>query len=81
MLSFAGEAPGEAGDIIICYEAAKREAHSAGIKTEARIRELFIHGLLHLLGFDHQNRGQTAAMRRAEFKLGFKTQPLAIKKK
>jgi len=51
---------GELADIAISYPAAARQATEAGIALEAEIATLVLHGLLHVLGYDHQ----TAAERR-----------------
>jgi probable rRNA maturation factor len=42
------------GDIVISLETARREAESAGISFYDRVFALIIHGLLHILGFDHE---------------------------
>lgn len=41
------------GDIVICKKVAKRQAKDFGHGTEREICFLALHGLLHLLGFDH----------------------------
>lgn len=43
------------GDIVISVETACRDALAADIKVDDEILFLFIHGLLHLLGFDHES--------------------------
>lgn len=42
------------GSIIINYELAQEKANELGHTREAEITLLFIHGLLHLLGYDHE---------------------------
>ena len=42
------------GDVVISTETARREALQAGMGMHARITQLLIHGVLHLLGYDHQ---------------------------
>ena len=42
------------GDIVVSVETAVREADSFGITLEERFSQLLIHGLLHLLGYDHE---------------------------
>lgn len=69
VLSFASQVSGELGDIIICPSIAKREALTAGKSFSAQINYLFIHGLLHLLGFDHNNDKAAKLMKQAETKL------------
>lgn len=47
------------GDIVISVETAKRNARQEGHSTLNEIRWLILHGLLHLLGYDHESdRGE-----------------------
>jgi probable rRNA maturation factor len=41
------------GDVVISMDTCAREAEEAGITVEARFDQLLIHGILHLLGYDH----------------------------
>jgi probable rRNA maturation factor len=43
------------GDVVISIETAERQAQRQGISAEARLRTLLIHGVLHLLGYDHES--------------------------
>jgi pyridoxine 5-phosphate synthase len=42
------------GDVVISTETAQREAREAGLTLNERLRFLFVHGLLHLMGYDHE---------------------------
>ncbi|NTU43022.1 MAG: rRNA maturation RNase YbeY [Nitrospirales bacterium] len=58
------------GDIVISPAQAERQAAEQGVSFEREIRWLLIHGLLHLLGFDHErNRYQERKMRALEQEL------------
>jgi probable rRNA maturation factor len=66
VLSFPASGPGaarstrrrgsipELGDIVIARGLAKRQASSRGHSTLTELRVLSLHGLLHLLGYDHE---------------------------
>jgi probable rRNA maturation factor len=42
------------GDIVISAETAQRQASDNGLTLENEIRQLIVHGLLHLCGYDHE---------------------------
>lgn len=44
----------EFGDIFICHDVAQRQAKEFGITFREEIIHLFVHGFLHLLGYDHE---------------------------
>ena len=46
--------PLELGDIALAYETCAREAADAGKPFDHHVGHLLVHGLLHLLGFDHE---------------------------
>ncbi len=50
------------GDIVISVETACRDALAGDINIDDEILFLFIHGLLHLLGFDHERGGEEEAV-------------------
>jgi len=58
------------GDIVIAPEVAEQNARTAGVRPEAEMRKLLVHGILHLLGYDHEtdqgemNRLQRLLLRR-----------------
>ena len=78
VISFAmqeGEAvgiqPQLLGDVVISAERAAEDAHEAGIPFEHELVFLLLHGILHLLGYDHE-RGteeQAAMMEEKEREL------------
>ena len=49
-----GDAPTLLGDIVICAPLVESEAARDGISPEAHWAHLVVHGVLHLLGFDHE---------------------------
>jgi probable rRNA maturation factor len=42
------------GDVVISIDTAAREALEADIPFETRFMQLLVHGILHLLGYDHE---------------------------
>lgn len=46
--------PGILGDIVLCPSFAARQAASAGRSVESELEFLLTHGILHLIGHDHQ---------------------------
>ncbi len=58
------------GDLVISVETARRQAHAASHTLLQEQRVLLVHGLLHLLGYDHETSAEDAAeMRAAEYTL------------
>ncbi len=57
---FADITPGLLGDVVISCERAQQEADKAGISLSERMSQLLIHGILHLMGFDHETSGKDA---------------------
>jgi probable rRNA maturation factor len=53
VLSFPAGTRGFLGDIVIAAGVAKQQAKAAGHSLKTEIRILTLHGLLHLLGYDH----------------------------
>ena len=53
------------GDIVIARGVARRQARSAGHAETTELRVLALHGLLHLLGYDHEeDQGEMARVER-----------------
>ena len=46
--------PSILGDVVISVDTALRQARQLGVKPDIRMRSLLIHGVLHLLGYDHE---------------------------
>lgn len=66
VLSFPLEA--QCGEIVICPDVARREAHEYNLSQNGYIAFLFIHGLLHLKGHDHHTEPERLAMEKLERK-------------
>ena len=57
------------GDVVICKEKAAEQAEEFGHSYDRELIYLFTHSILHLLGFDHEDEEDKAAMRAAEEKV------------
>jgi probable rRNA maturation factor len=50
------------GDLMLCPTIAEKQAVTAGHSTEAELELLTVHGILHLLGYDHAEPEEHAEM-------------------
>ncbi|MEO0602861.1 MAG: rRNA maturation RNase YbeY [Myxococcota bacterium] len=70
VLSFPQEAvpggPRLLGDVVVGMETASRQAAEQGHDLATELRVLLVHGVLHLLGHDHETDDERAAMTKAE---------------
>jgi len=65
VLSFAADEPGQLGEVVVASGVARRQARQAGHSIQVELRVLALHGLLHLLGYDHeQDDGRMAQVER-----------------
>ena len=54
------------GDIVLSVERAQAQADERGHSLETEIRILLVHGILHLLGYDHEEDGDAEEMEAEE---------------
>ena len=75
VLSFTGEDPSAPrppgvplllGDIVVALETTSAEAAATGRTVDAHLTHLVVHGVLHLLGFDHEDDAEAVAMEALE---------------
>ena len=59
------------GDIVISVETALRDARAGDLPLEDEINYLMIHGVLHLLGYDHEQARETEEMEKKEKEIFF----------
>lgn len=62
----SGPRPGAIGDIIIALPVTRREAREFGLTFEDHFSHLLLHGLLHLLGYDHVKERDARVMESLE---------------
>lgn len=72
VLSFASGAPPAAalpqllGDVVLAFETVEHEAAAQGKSLADHCRHLVVHGVLHLLGFDHMEEAEAERMEALE---------------
>ena len=57
-----GTDPGLLGDVVLCPQVAAAQARQAGHSTQDELSRRCVHGILHLLGYDHAEPEEHAAM-------------------
>lgn len=61
--------PRTLGDLVLAYETLAREAREQGIPLAHHLQHLVVHGLLHLLGFDHETDREAEEMEALEVEI------------
>lgn len=54
------------GDIAICYEYVDKEAKDEGKNLDDHLIHMLVHGLYHILGYDHENNESASVMEAKE---------------
>ena len=62
VLSFNLNEPKHLGEIVICPDVVKENARKIGVSAKSETMKVFIHGILHLLGYDHEKDAQANIM-------------------
>jgi len=57
------------GDLVICPAVLRAEAQAQGKRLRAHWAHLVVHGVLHLVGFDHEQTAQARRMERREVRV------------
>lgn len=66
VLSFPFDESDFLGEIYISLQRAEEQAVRFGLGYDAEVERLFVHGLLHLLGYDHENENERSEMEQRE---------------
>jgi probable rRNA maturation factor len=69
VLSFPDTSPGRLGDIALAFGVCEAEARAQGKPLADHLTHLVVHGVLHLLGYDHIADEDAAAMEDRERRL------------
>src|SRR3989344_7852845 len=54
VLSFDGMSPEHLGDLVMCPQVLKKQAKEHGLSFQEELGYMLLHGILHLLGYDHE---------------------------
>jgi probable rRNA maturation factor len=54
VLSFASMEPGTLGELVLCPQVLQRQAKEHGLTYRQELGYMLLHGVLHLLGYDHE---------------------------
>ncbi len=60
ILSFEGASPLELGELVICPQVLQKQAKEHDLSFKAELAYMLIHGVLHLLGYDHERSATEA---------------------
>ncbi|MDX2503830.1 MAG: rRNA maturation RNase YbeY [Gammaproteobacteria bacterium] len=74
VLSFPFEAPAQVqlpllGDVVICHDVVLEEAHQQQKTIENHWAHMVIHGVLHLIGYDHMDDSEAQSMENLEIQI------------
>jgi probable rRNA maturation factor len=61
--------PALLGDVVLALETTRKEADAAGKTLAAHATHLLVHGVLHLLGYDHETEADAALMEPVETRI------------
>ena len=61
-----GDLPAVLGDVVVALQTVRREAAAQGKPLGHHLSHLVVHGVLHLVGYDHDSEGDAAIMEELE---------------
>ncbi len=62
----APDVPRSLGEVVVCLPVAEAQASAAGRPVRGEIAHLVVHGLLHVLGYDHEAPADSRRMKERE---------------
>jgi probable rRNA maturation factor len=69
VLSFPQDEDGMLGDVVLAFETVEREAREQEKTFSDHTQHLVVHGVLHLIGHDHEEDGQAEEMEKLEIRI------------
>jgi probable rRNA maturation factor len=61
-LSFEPAEPSSAGELVLCLPIIRRQSRRTGLSERGELGYMIVHGVLHLLGFDHMKKKEEREM-------------------
>ena len=62
ILSFQPAEPSSVGELVLCLPIIRRQSRRTGLSERGELGYMIVHGVLHLLGFDHGSGKDEAEM-------------------
>lgn len=62
VLSFGDKSTDALGELVICPQVLKKQAKEHGLSYQQELAYMLLHGVLHLLGYDHEAGGRQAQL-------------------
>jgi probable rRNA maturation factor len=62
----APDEPPSLGEVVVCLPVAEEQARAGSRAVEGEVAHLVVHGLLHILGYDHEQPDEGERMKRRE---------------
>lgn len=62
VLSFESADPSSLGEIVLCMSVLKSQSKRTGLSERGELGYMIVHGVLHLLGYDHGTKAQELEM-------------------
>ena len=62
ILSFGSEDPASLGEMVICMTTIRAQSRRTGLSERGELGYMLVHGVLHLLGYDHMTAADEAVM-------------------
>ena len=62
VLSFGDKSSDSLGELVICPQVLKKQAKDHGLSYQQELAYMILHGVLHLLGYDHETNERQAKL-------------------
>jgi len=62
ILSFVGPDESTVGELVLCMPVIRAQSKRTGLSVKGELGYMIVHGVLHLLGYDHMKKSEEAEM-------------------